>query len=483
MPTPSSDDNALADSVGDPSLSVSASWLLAALAVASVGLSAALLDAEPLGAWWGLVGTALGVVVIALGVLDGWQRAMALFAVGAILSTRAGQALLGHSAPLGAVALLPLVLWAWLDRRSLRVHALPRSFVFGGVLVVVWTVASVSWSRAPESTAMQALGATAVFVAVAGTLRHRWTSLDRINGDIAAIYGICAAVLTACLILYLVGLEAPTPDLASGPRDNTEISTRLRGVFPNPNTAGLVASLAIPLGVGLCLDRRRLRPVLMLSVGVCVTVLALSGSRTALVAALAGVTVLVIRSGRRGRVLLALLGALAVVVVLSTQAIAWFADAYRLGVLDGATDAMTSDRIYAWRASIDAWLERPFLGHGFGSGPDVFSQLRTYGTLQFRGGSSHQGYLQLLLELGVVGVVAVGAALCGALGRNSNLRSPLVVGCYGAVVGVLAAQLGESSMLGVSSLHGTFFWFLAAALAASRAAPRHAPDPSTEIEG
>ena len=104
-----------------------------------------------------------------------------------------------------------------------------------------------------------------------------------------------------------------------------------------------------------------------------------------------------------------------------------------------------------WQFIIDQWLTRPFLGFGYGSfwavgfqSPNLsasyeFIRLLTQG---------HNGYLDLLLVLGVLGTVLFAgflSQLLAVLSRSYAIRGPLYIFATVTILFVLLLNVTDSS--------------------------------------
>src|SRR5690606_22326533 len=75
-----------------------------------------------------------------------------------------------------------------------------------------------------------------------------------------------------------------------------------------------------------------------------------------------------------------------------------------------------NSRGVAWSAAIAIWQESPIGGSGFRTGPAALDEARLAGSVDgFEHGAVHNGYLQTLVEIGVVGGILLGWALVPVL--------------------------------------------------------------------
>lgn len=116
---------------------------------------------------------------------------------------------------------------------------------------------------------------------------------------------------------------------------------------------------------------------------------------------------------QRARLALAALLAIPAMIFVAT----YFAD---IMILLGRDPTMTN-RTFIWRAAYELGLQRPVLGAGFRSfwvesnASNVFYNM--FGSAGTSFGNGHNGYLDVWLELGLVGLAMLGLLLIQALGR------------------------------------------------------------------
>ena len=106
-------------------------------------------------------------------------------------------------------------------------------------------------------------------------------------------------------------------------------------------------------------------------------------------------------------------------------------------------DHWGTNRGYIWRKSLELYREFPVMHKLFGYGPDTFGILTTeaikFEMINVTGqvfDNAHNAYLQYLVTIGPVGLVAYVLFLAAALVRccKAMVRNPYVVGCCFAVL-------------------------------------------------
>jgi O-antigen ligase len=348
-----------------------------------------------------------------------------------------------------------------------------RSASARAAVFMVLAIASIAWSSSPARTGLQAVALLLLIVAVAFTATRRWTTTERLVGDVRLVYWV------------LVGLTVPSfvggvthASFAYG------YLGRYHGYFQSATTTAMVAALAVLLGWGL-LSVSRHRGLYWASLAVCVATLVVAQSR-GVIMALAGAGAWLAWKGGTRRLVRA--GSLAIVTVslVVLVAPAFGGSPPLVGPLverfipQEGVDYSTA-RVDAWERAVELWRERPILGHGFRSGETLFEQEREAGRLEFGFNTTHNGYLQVLLELGAVGLLVFVAAMVQVLRVVPKRAPPFRSSLSGVVVFGLLAQFTESPVFGTGSLFAFLYWLLVAAAvvaevfhrSAVRAQPAH----------
>ncbi|BAU14188.1 O-antigen polymerase [Leptolyngbya sp. NIES-3755] len=116
-------------------------------------------------------------------------------------------------------------------------------------------------------------------------------------------------------------------------------------------------------------------------------------------------------------------------------------------------DATLTGRTTIWEVALERWTERPWFGYGYQSFwiPDQGNSLEVLYRMSWQPAHGHNGFLDLLVELGAVGFVAFAISLLIAFKRaiawyklnpNAIGTLPLISFCY-----VIMYNLTESSLL------------------------------------
>jgi exopolysaccharide production protein ExoQ len=418
-----------------------------------------------------VAGIAAVVVAWWLNRLDGWQR---LYVVSLVLLTAAAssfEAAASAAFYLRYAAVGALVGWTW---HAHRCDQVPLSSRPGVVRRLVWALhaltvlaaASTAWSFDPAETAQQAVALAMLSALVHLLVTRRWSVPERIAADFRVAY----LVLVAAAAVGLVGAQIGIPETGG-------FDGRLQGVFANPNLLGITMALAAPLGWGLYRESRRasylagLAPVLFSVVE--------SGSRTAqLGVAVAGLWLLLRAAWHPRYVFPLVVGGVAVGVLFYVIA----GGLHFLAAVEGLSRFTSNDggdllnsRTLAWTAALHLWKQQPWLGYGYQAGEALFiDQLGAAGFF-FSRPSVHNSYLQLLLELGVVGAALLVVLLVLVLAAILRSRmSGVNTGVIGVLVAGLAIHMTESAIFGTGQVYPFVYW-LAAAAALMRYPVRWAP--------
>jgi hypothetical protein len=366
----------------------------------------------------------------------------------------------------------------------------------------VLSFVSTAWSVNAHGTFERAVGQAAVIAAV-GALVGCVPSRPELASR------LLDGVLAAAVIVSLAGFVYWLLEPARAANQTVVDVWRYRGIEQNPNTAALLLAIAAPLALSRTFRARSAVGRVLLgivTIGLVASIVA-SGSRNGLMAGFFGLLVLVALAPfeRRRRIVLgvAVVGALALAVWLitiprplsSSSATAppptsvppraqgvnaeavlplsaeigspWWTHApgYRRTVF-------TADvRVRAWRGTVEQALGRPFLGYGFGA--EQWAFINRYYT--FNSQNPENGYLGLLLQLGVTGLLLflMVLVLCIVPTVRVSLRrpEPVAAAAVAAAAAAGALGIGQSFFHGPGSISYVAFWvslLVAAALAVPR---------------
>jgi exopolysaccharide production protein ExoQ len=409
-------------------------------------------------AWtWG--GIAALVVLAALRRLDAWQVGVLLLALALVSASSSIEVLRSIPAITRFAVLAVLVAWLLVARRRRRMtpplRRIPevRSITTGGAAFLIIAGASALWTSDAANALSQSLILALTILFVTLTATRRWGSQSLVVRDLHVILG----ALVTLSALSLAGA-------ASGASFAYGYQGAYRGIFHSATSTGMMAALAMPLAWGLKSTSRRRWPY-WACIGVGGATLVVSQSRGAILALVGAVAWLVVRGGA-GRVAHALAASLVVVVLAFFAAPTFGLRNPLTGVVErfvpDQDEDYSSTRITAWERSVELWITKPVLGHGFRSTEALFEQERVEG-FEFGAETTHNGFLQVLLELGVVGVIVLGATLFRLVRFVRRCRTDLSSGLLATLTVGLLLQFTESPMFGTGSIFPLIFWLVAAA--------------------
>jgi len=317
------------------------------------------------------------------------------------------------------------------------------------VLLAVLAIASAAWSLDPALTLRRSIpfALTGLFGLwfVARFPQPRQLAILRIALIALALATIAVVVLAPPIAL----------DHSSGH------SVDWQGVFTHKNACGRIMVLAI----AVLLFGERLTAARSFALSICVFVLVMSGSRSAWLIAIALLLLwlaleLARRAGPRARTALLAAAPLLILACACAAVLLFPWIALRLG-----RDPTLSGRTAIWAQVLRAIANRPLLGYGY----DAFwrgmtgPSLQIDAALHFVVEHAHNGFLEILLELGAVGLTLVVLSLLRAARRlgplllHGDLRPvafPLAL-----LVLILLFNLDENTLL----LFNGIFWPLSVA--------------------
>jgi len=243
--------------------------------------------------------------------------------------------------------------------------------------------------------------------------------------------------------------------------------TRLRGLFQNPETLAYYA--AIIWGLVVFTNSNQLsKNFKIITSLICLPALLLAMCRTFWVAwFVASIITFCIRSFSKLYLILGIwFTCLCIILVVITGVKLPFSTIKKNVRIESITNL--SGRIYLWEAALERLKERPLFGHGLGSADDAFKgeesrsnpkdMHRPETERSFRP-TMHNGYIQSLLDGGVVGFIFYLITLAKAfynllIYSDKKYLSPLYV-----VTFFLVANLGQSAIMGTATFSGIIGWY------------------------
>lgn len=364
-----------------------------------------------------------------------------------------------------------LLLWAvgyvvagllLLDGALRRQHRLRLPAVL--VVVIGLTALSVLWSEAAALTLRRSIGLTGTAL-ISLVLAQRMSPLELL----AALRRAMLIVAVASLLLFALG----------DPRAIDMEHDTLRGVVATKNSLGAFMALGVlAASLSALLDRSQIRRCLTSALPM-TAALALTDSTGAALTAAAvvlGTVVAALRPQPKGRIIVGLgvtmfLGLASIVLPqATTEQVA--------GAIGEDTTLTGRDAI--WELALQAGSARPLLGYGYGAfwgATAAADDIRE--RLQWRVPDAHNGFLDVWLELGLVGLICVLLLLGSILvsGVRDAKRGQYASAAFRLSVGALLIirNVVESGLLQQNTLL-TVLMVVALALP-TRSVPAHDRSP------
>jgi O-antigen ligase len=373
--------------------------------------------------------------------------------------------------PIGAVALLGM----FMSGRDLNINRLRRSFLPLALLIayLLWSTASVTWSVAPDASAIRILITTGV-----SAFGVWWAIHLAFREQVLSVF-----LATSALSLWSLGLILlqPRTHQLYPPSSHPGFHTQAFGVFGNPNSLGPVATLSALSAIAVWVLFRswsiRITTALIALVGVLLTVwsrceTAIASLGLSLIAIGAATALPTVRRRCSGWVVGGSLVAL--------SALLWrvfFDHIRRIAPLIGSDEFLSSRRLI-WQDVRSAISLRPWRGYGFFAFWDSdTATASTYQRLESAYGSAHNSVLEVALGLGRIGLIlyiALAVTTVVGMARAVWFRTSLVTLSWLVVIVVLVTQNSMESFV----LWHSYLWalFVGAAVASTQVPGVRRPD-------
>lgn len=346
--------------------------------------------------------------------------------------------------------LFGLAAWVLVSRFRLAMAMLPHLNPFL-VLSMLWLLASCLWSYDPNLSLRRT-------IKMLGTVLICW-SVVLASWD----YGRFERLLRWTLLAFLLGsllFMLVRPTLGIHQADETEplLAGCWRGLATHKNSFGLVASFSLVFWLQTWLTGARRGLALWAMAISLICVLGARSSTSLLCGLLASslmVTALRTRLMHRPGGLLLFAGALLLVPFLVLVIVNGFPSIEQaLGPLTRllGRDLSFTGRVPLWDALLDEIPQRPLLGAGFQAfwGPPGSLSDVARAKAGWISANGHNGYLDTVNELGLIGLALILAAIAFDLRRARQL-SALSASLFGLQLAVHAYQL-------IANLSETMFW-------------------------
>ncbi len=223
------------------------------------------------------------------------------------------------------------------------------------------------------------------------------------------------------------------------------VSTARYGPYANHNHyAGLMEMLVPLAGAAAVLERGGKRVLLLFAMTMMAVSIILSRSRggmLGLVVEIVLICVLLFRMNGRRRATLTVIAIVAAVVLLALLV-------GNDSVISRVTEAPDNYRLAIYRDCLRMWVQKPVFGFGWGTFSTVYPQYRSFFTNLFVN-NAHNDYLELLVEMGLAGMVLAGwflfAVFRGGLRKifdqDDYEGSVLAVGMIAGMSAILAHSM------------------------------------------
>lgn len=290
-----------------------------------------------------------------------------------------------------------------LTKRGLRIR--PNG-PLGWLLLAyfAWCALSLVWSDVPALT-FRRLVAYSIICIGALAMSNRLSPRDLVN---LSFYGCSAYLLVAIVVQVLQGGVSPFPE-----------GFQFGGTLA-PNHQGWNIGLLLIAGSASAVASRRKRPVLLMWLALAGVLLVLTKSRSAFWAATVALSCFFAFRLRARRLAVALMIATSASVFAGLMFGRGLSGALRQLALLGRDEASTetlTGRIPVWRECMVYVVERPLQGFGFNSFWTAERHLDISARVGWGVPGAHNGYLDLVLGLGIVGLALYVAILGWALGK------------------------------------------------------------------
>ena len=300
----------------------------------------------------------------------------------------------------GAVLLLRLPL-AWRVMRQVNVFY---------VLWIGLAIASIAWSVDQELTGRKLVRLTMMCIAFLAVAVIAW--------EPRRFQHLFRPVLTLIVVASII-FALGWPDLALHHESNPELINAWHGVCLTKNQLGAVASFAFILWVHAWITKDTGRIRALFGAGTALLCLVMTRSQTSLIAstlAVAAIFLMLRGSNSKRRHAPLIIGVIAGILILFAMAMLKVVPGLEI-ILEPipwitGKDLTFSNRAQIWAVVSEHIQHRPLLGSGYGAfwlptlpTPDKDSYFILGRLNGLYPGSSHNGYLQVLNDLGFVGLI------------------------------------------------------------------------------
>lgn len=299
------------------------------------------------------------------------------------------------------------------------------------LLFMFLVIVSAAWSIHPDLTIRRGLGYVLTII-IAAYLSLRFSVVDRMK---VLSWGFAISAIS-CLAFV-----AAFPQY--GIMQHGDLTGTWRGVFSHKNTLGLVMAVAVftELFVLVASKGRPRWRFALLSTYFALVVLSRSATAFVLSSAfLAGTGAYLL--WQRDRLLGVGISVMAVFLIFAVFIIFWSDPKFAFGIL--GKDTSLTGRTNLWASVIPLIKKRPVLGWGYramwqanDTSAVVIDQIAEWGAVH-----SHNAFLEITLQLGLVGAAVLLVIIVSALGRSLRCKSGIIPLGFFSLMFFMGAILG-----------------------------------------
>lgn len=336
-------------------------------------------------------------------------------------------------------------------------------------LLAIWIFLSCSWSQFPL-VSLQWAPVAALNIFFAFYFYERFRPDQQIR--LLFLFGWFCLILSIILSLFF-------------PRygiDHTGTTAAWRGMYPQKNMCSMVTVFLVPSALYLRDARMHVTILRFVYVASSIFVIAMTRSATGLITLTClliyfVLVSFVVRFRSRGRTILLILG----LVLAVASAVAGLFASESIASFFGKDPTLTG-RTEIWHAVLPSIMKRPILGYGYNSfwrgyqGEAANVSLASHWAVP----SAHNGFLEVWLTLGGVGLALVLYSLARASGNAFLCLRKTNSSHLKWYVSLVVLTFITSSDEGILATPNSFMWilYMIACIGLSRAAARIREDPS-----
>ncbi len=255
------------------------------------------------------------------------------------------------------------------------------------------------------------------------------------------LYGIIDTMIAVAAVVSLYGLYQMVTGQAATTWQDTEmfesISGRICSTFDNPNVFGEYLLILIPITFArlIMTDNGNRKFAYLIAFGLQLAAMVLTYSRGCWIGLIAAMALMLVFTGRKIPAL-CFLGIFALPFVVPETIVE------RLLSIGNTADSSTSYRVFIWEGTMK--MLKDFWYCGIGIGTDAFNAIYpNYALNAISAPHSHNLYLHIICEMGIVGVFAAGGVIfqyfkhVAKAAKERKEFHPLATGLVAAMIGYL----------------------------------------------